>query len=157
MKERLERRDNMFFRHLMYYAIGYVCLQYGEYLMPDMLFYRKMSAGGYYSTAQSLNDFFMLVLYRPIPVFLSLFFYAVGIFFIRYVIIKRLAVWRNETKRISSAIIHLFLLGLGVSSLWIHFTDSIVRTFVLLLVIIDLYRFIVFLSTRGKNYNSYGI
>lgn len=63
----------MFFRHLMYYAIGYVCLQYGDYLMPDMLFYRRMSSGGYYSAAQSLNDFFMLVLYRPIPVFLSLF------------------------------------------------------------------------------------
>lgn len=147
----------MFFRHLMYYAIGYVCLQYGTYLLPDMLFYRRMSSGGYYSSAQSLNDFFMLLLYRPIPVFLSLFFYAVGAFFIRYVILKRIAVWCSEARRVYTAIIHLFMLGLGVSIFWIHFTDPIVRTFVGLIIIIDLYRLIVFLSTRGKNYNSYGI
>lgn len=144
----------MFFRHLLYFSIGYVCLQYAGYLMPDLLFYRKFSGGGYYSAAQSLNDFFMLLLYRPIPVFLSLFFYLLGLLFVRYVILKRITLWRGKTY---SAFIHFFLISLGVFILWVHFSDPIVRIFLLLLIFFDIYRFVIFLTLGGKNYNSYGI
>jgi len=147
----------MFFRHLLYFIIGYVSLQYAGYLMPDILFYHKLTGGGYYSVAQSLNDFFLLLIYRPIPVFLSLFFYVLGILFIRYVILKRILVWRKQAKGYFSYFIQLLFICLGGSILLLHLEDPIARIIMILVASIELYRFIIFLTIRGKNYNSYGI
>lgn len=147
----------MFFRHLLYFVIGYVSLQYAGHLMPDILFYHKLTGGGYYSVAQSLNDFFLLLIYRPIPVFLSLFFYLLGVLFIRYVILKRMFVWKYQAKGYFSYFIQLLFICLGGSILWLHYGDPIARIIIILVACFELYRFIVYLTVRGKNYNSYGI